>query len=534
MGSQMSDEIVPAREPDPEAVDLPSTALVEFEAGLAVLFGDHIPEGLDVVPFTFLDTATKEAVSVAAGTVVGYGNIAAQGVNAAMQAQGLVRLAPQTLEALKTAAPIVKDGWNLGTLAEGGKFAAQIRWLPATAATTASVVAAMGPAITLMVIQYQLNQIAAVAKHNVELTSKVLQVVRQDQWSAVTGYHNTLIRELGHARQIGEVTDAVFGEVQGYQGEISSQWDGCEKAVQQHVRELKSKAGHKDRQQYLIDHGQAILADVQALLLAQTSWFVYQSLRAGHLLKGAKSNPQDAELLKNLVANARALHEKSLDETDWLLDQLAREFAVIAELPGKRTFKIGASARAAKDVSQMVRQLQQAVAAVRGLDALKEPEPLTAPAIAVFEADVPVELTRILPLRLDAGEQVLALADASCDRWNIPLRDAGWIAVTDRRVLVTKQESLRRLGAIDIELSVEDIRYVRRPDRGDKAPIVEVITKDFDLTVQFPGWTRQGDPRENADRFAELVASFMNLPAAEVPESQVRELAAASPLVAIE
>src|SRR5690606_20865942 len=141
---------------------------VEIEAGLAVLCGDHVPEGIELIPFTFMDPTTRAAVSTAAGTAVGMGNIAAQGVNAAMQAQGLVRLAPQTLAALKTATPIVKDGWNLGTLASGGKFAAQVRWLPATAATTASVVAAMGPAITLMVIQVQLNQIANVAKHNLE------------------------------------------------------------------------------------------------------------------------------------------------------------------------------------------------------------------------------------------------------------------------------------------------------------------------------------------------------------------------------
>lgn len=516
----MADEVVPlddaAMGEDQQA--LPSTALVEFEEGLAILFGDRVPEGVDLIPFTFMDPSTREAVQTAAGNVIGAGNIAAQGVNAFMQAQGLVRLAPETLAALKTATPIVKDGWNLGTLAQGGKFAAQVRWLPATAATTASVIAAMGPAITLMVIQVQLNQIAKVAEHNLELTSKVLQVVRQEQWSAVTGYHNTLMRELGHARAIGEVTDAVFTEVRGYQGELSKQWDVFEKAVRHHVAELRSKVGHKDRQQYLTDNGQAIIADVQSLLLAQTSWFVYQALRGGHLLRSARTDPQDAALLKKIVANAQALHETTLDETDWLLDQLAREFAIIDELPGKRTFKIGGTARAAKDSAHMVRQLQAALAAVRGNDAPTEPEPLGLPTITVFNEQVPRELTRILPLRLHAGEKVLALADASCDRWNLPLLDAGWVAVTDRRVLVTKQDSLRRVGVIDIEFDVDDIRYVRWPDRRDKAPVVDVITRDSNLTLQFPGWAKSGESRANAERMSELIASFMHLPASEVPK----------------
>lgn len=535
----MGDELdVPADAVNVEATagqSLPSTALVEFEDGLAVLFGDHVPEGVELIPFTFMDPATRTAVSTAAGNAVGLGNIAAQGVNAAMQAQGLVRLAPQTLAALKTATPIVKDGWNLGTLASGGKFAAQVRWLPATAATTASVVAAMGPAITLMVIQVQLNQIAKVAEHNLELTSKVLQVVRQDQWSAVSGYHNTLMRELGHARQIGEVTDAVFTEVRGYQGELSAQWDVFEKAVQLHVAELRTKVGHKERQQYLADHGQAIIADTQALLLAQTSWFVYQALRAGHLLKTAKTDPQDAELLKNLVGNAQAVHEKTLDDTDRLLDQLAREFAIIHQLPGKRTFKIGGTARAANDAARMVRQLQQALAAIRGKEAPREPEALVLPPITVFEDDIPAELVRILPLRLESGERVLALADASCDRWNIPLLDGGWVAVTDRRILVTKQDSLRRVGAIDIELDVDDIRYVRRPARGDKAPVVDVITKDADLTLQFPAWSKAGDLRSQADRMGELVASFMHLPESEVPTvHQEAGVAESAPMAAVD
>jgi len=499
---------------------LPSTALVEVEKGLAILVGDHVPDGVDLIPFTFMDLDTRVAVSTAVGKAVGLGDIAAQGVNAAIQAQGLVRLAPQTLAALKTATPIVKDGWNLGTLADGGgKFAAQVRWLPAGAATTASVVASMGTAITLMVIQVQLNQIAEAAEHNLELTSKVLQVLRQEQWSSATGYHKTLLRELSHARRIGEVTEAIFGEVQGYQGELSSQWDVFEKAIKQHVAELRSKVGHKERQRYLTDNGQAIIADVQALLLAQTSWFVYQALRAGHLLKSAQTNTQDAELLKNLIADAQALHEKTLDETDWVLDQLAREFAVIAELPGKRTFKIGGSARAAVDAKQMVLQLQQALAAIRGQDATSLPGPLAMPAIAVFEGEMPQVLTRILPLRLGADEKVLALADASCDRWNLPLLGVGWVAVTDRRILVTKQESLRRVGAIDIELDVDDIRYVRRPDRGDKPPVVDVITKDTDLTLEFPTWSKSGEARESADKMAELVASFMNLPESEVPSA---------------
>ncbi|TFD48560.1 hypothetical protein E3T46_15105 [Cryobacterium sp. Hh11] len=83
-----------------------------------------------------------------------------------------------------------------------------------------------------------------------------------------------------------------------------------------------------------------------------------------------------------------------------------------------------------------------------------------AASILVFEGEVPSALERILLLRLRSDERVLALGDASCSRWNLPY--SGWVVVTDQRVLITKQDSLLRVGAIDTELVVDDIRYVRR------------------------------------------------------------------------
>lgn len=532
----MTDEFEPdldTEDPRPEEARAreadPSTALVQVADGFAVLYGDHVPAGMDLIPFTFVDQSTQATVSNAITQGAGFANLVAQGVHGSMQAQGLVRLAPETIEALKSAVPVVKDGWNLGTLTSQGKYVHQIRWLPAGGATAVSVVASWGPALAMMAIQYQLSQVADLAEHNLELTSKVLQVVRQEQWSAVTGYHNTLVREFGHAREIGAVTDSIYKEIRGYQGALASQWDVLEKAVNLHVVELRSRQGSQERQQYLTDHGEAILADVQALLMAQTSWFIYQAMRAGHLLNAAGSSRNDEALLKKLVADVQSLHEQTLNETDWLLERLAREFAIISELAGKRRFMIGGSNRSAKDVSRMVRQLQAALAAVRGTVARSEPEPPMAPTVRACQEPVPPEFLRILGLRLEQGETLLGIADASLDQsawgvWSWPGRDAGWVAVTDRRVLIAKQDAFRRLGAIDRSVALDDIRYVRLRDRDNNGPHVDVVTKEANLTLEFAGWAKEGTSRSQVGQFGELLASFMRLPATEIPSVRIPEL----------
>ena len=92
------------------------------------------------------------------------------------------------------------------------------------------------------------------------------------------------------------------------------------------------------------------------------------------------------------MTDAQELHEKTLDESNWLLEELAPGFAVICELPGKRTLKIGGSARAVKESARMVRQPQKALAAVRDEPAPTEPKALALTSSRVFEGAVPAEL----------------------------------------------------------------------------------------------------------------------------------------------
>ena len=112
-------------------------ALLEVEPGVAVLFGEAAPEGWDVEPFGLGDRSDREIVD-ALSNAVGTANAVAQGLGGFVSAQGLVRLAPETIRNLRTMQTVTKDGYYLGALKESGKFAASVRWAPAAGAQESS------------------------------------------------------------------------------------------------------------------------------------------------------------------------------------------------------------------------------------------------------------------------------------------------------------------------------------------------------------------------------------------------------------
>lgn len=500
-----------------------TASLVEIEPGLAVLYGDRVPPGMELVPFSLMPEKSSADLADAVSKATGVANVAAQGVNGLLQAQGLVRLAPETLKALETARPLATGGWNLGTLASEGKIVAQVRWLPAGGATTASVIASAGPALAMLAIQMQLSEITKLARHNIDLTKVVVQEARIERLAANQASYEDLARRIDEARHIGSVPPAVYKEVRGKESALAAHWEVARRLVKTHTGQLRRKIAHQDRQQYLRDNAEAILADAHALLLAQCAWFMQQSLRAGHLLDTIDDDPRNRQLLEKVVNDARVRHEQSLGETEGLIEGLCREIGLMAELEGKRTLPVGGKRRAAKDVALVANRLHAALAALRGGEA-HEVRELDQPALTVFNDEAPAELLRVLPYRLEHDERVLALADATQDGRVRPIRDPGWIAVTDQRVLIMKQDELRRYGSIADEQPLTTIRYVRTKVDARGGPEIDVITKDKDFTLRFGSWAAEETHQQEVKSLGALLGHFMNLPPDELPTSEAEKL----------
>lgn len=498
----------------------PSTTLVEVEGcpGLALVFGTDVPAGVDLVTPTLFPTTAADSATGTISTLIGAGNIAAQAGTAAAGLQGLVRLTPETLNALQTATPLTNAaGANLGTLVDaGGKFAHSVQWVPAGAAGAVQVAASLGPAIALLMIQMQLKEISSLVRENIALTDELLQTVKREQWAEVDGLHEAMLKAIEEAQHVGHVTEHIWENVSGHEAELRKARTMFRGHVANHRAKLAAAKDHRARAEYLTHHAEEIVTDGQALIRAQAAWFTYQAIRAGRVY--ADPNEPDS-LLEKIVENARTEHHEELAEVDKLLHQLHWQCSVLADLPGKRTVMFTKSRRAAGQVARVSKVLVEQVAALR--ESIREAEPaVPSPRIVAFADEVPEHINRVLRWHLGRDEELLAIADTKT-------KFAGrsytrYLAVTDEHLFVLKKEEFDKHGDIAITVDLEDLRYVRfRPGDEKTRGRLDLFTPQIDLSHEFGSWAAQEDNVDSVRKVADLLASSMNLPASEVPTSPI-------------
>ncbi|MGN7798148.1 hypothetical protein [Leifsonia sp. 22587] len=547
---------------DAGAVDVnPGTALVEVAPGQALVFGD-VPDGLDLVPFKLISSADQRAIVSAFAASSSILNVGAQAANALAQAQGLVRLAPETLKALQAGAePIKSGGYFLGTLRVGNHFSNSVRWLPATAPTVAGVLASVGPAIAMIAIQMQLSEVSSLVRQNMALTESVLKSVRNLQWAELTGLEQAVSKALAEATRVGEVTPLIWENIAGYEAELSKQRDLFRRNTLTHTAELSKLNGHQERRQYIEKNGEAILLDLHCLVVAHKSWFEYQAIRAGRARLNAENDPADARLLEAIVDSARAEHDKVVDEMATILGSVHRELAILAELPGKRTIPFTGSRRSAGEVAKMAQQLVAAVEQISDSIHL-EPAPVVRPDVVLVDKDEQLDKDlRILRWHLSGDERLLAictaheLMDGALEQFGnkvgrrmdsvaaaveatlrrqdiLEAATTGYeqgdliVAVTDARVLVANRSEFHARGVLRRSISNADIRYVRHHAESSGARGgVDLITNRENFTWRF---SKGRDSSEAIRAVASILAERMSIPESERTALSFAQLSDAS------
>ena len=498
---------------------------VEVDPGVVAIFAEFMPEDLEIVQAALMPATASGALASTVSAAAAGGNVIAQAVAARATFQGLVKMAPESMQAMKTAAPLVKDGWNLGVLTQGKGISHVVRFKSATGAQVVGSAAAVGPAIAMLGIQMQLAEVAALTRENLALTDEVLRTIRTERWAEVHGLHETMLRAIDEARAVGVVSAPIWQNVAGQEATLSKVRREFRDKTASHVAALEGKKDPKERRAYLRHHGEALLQDAQSLILAQNAWFTYQAIRAGHLHSLIDTDQSAGLLLEKVITDAREAHAQDLAMARRLLVELNRQAQMMSESSSRRSLTIGKAA-ASKDVTQisqiLLAQLERLGQAIQ-----MEAPPIPVPTFAAFEKEQPEDVPRVLRWQLERGERLLALTEAKADGWltGWPLGDKCFVAVTDRRVLVGDRDDLVSKGEVATQLPLDSIRYVRfaasDADSGKGRARLDILTSGSDVRLTFGRWANEEPHRAQVELIAQLLKSEMRLPSDEVPASPI-------------
>ena len=410
------------------------------EPDVYIVLGEELP-GYCTDHSLLLSDGDLKQLEAAVARSLGVLNLAAQAVNGWVQTKGLVRIAPESMGALKAGAtPLTKDGWFLGTLVREGKFVHQVRWLPAGSAGTVGVLAGIGPALALMAMQWQLSEISRQVREGNHLTSIVLDLVRGEQWAEVRGQHDAVLSEYQHAITVGAVTPAIWAHVQAQASEATLRKDMhlFHENVQRHLRQMQAATTATGRREWIQSNGEAVLRDVDASFMAHRAWLLYQALRIGSL--STSENERDRALRDELVREVQQMRETVAADCERLVDSLHRHFRLMQVCPGGVGLTIRGRKQHPKEVAHAAEVLASHIWRLRGKQHAGFPclEP-TYGWTGVAPEDKPLIVERLRWI-LTPGEELLSVAGGSTT-WPDWRSSDGWVVFTDQRILLFKRKT---------------------------------------------------------------------------------------------
>lgn len=368
-------------------------------------------------------------------------NLGSQAAHGLSEVRGLVKLAPETMKALRGGAkPLMKDGWNLGTVATDGKLSHSVRWLPANGAKAVKIMSALGPAAALMAVQWKLGQINRAVERNIALTHQVLLEARQERWEEINSQWEEILRAYRLAMEVGSVTSANFHELaaQGPGRILGKHRNLARQSVQTHVLQLSACTTPSERRDFFRSSAQALLNDVQSLIKAEEANLVFQALRAASRQSGALEDPRLAKEMDIILREALLEKQKAEELVRDLVGGLYRQMRLLEQCPGTNGwFTFGGAKRAPEQVAAAARQFADVLGAHPGM----EPAAIHSDAVmwlAWLDVDRRVALVDRLRWVLDMDERLLAVLWGSVHeaiRWS----GSGFIVFTDRRILLLRR-----------------------------------------------------------------------------------------------
>lgn len=442
--------------------------------GEFLLLGDPLPD-VPALSVPFLRSDDQTRISTALATATG---VAAAGAQALQPVQGLVRLAPETLAALRAGAKPLSDGvTNLGVLVKDGKIVAHVRWLPAGAAS--HVLAAVGPVLAVLAVQRLLTTLSLRVQRSIALTQTVLDELRAQSWHELHAAAAAVTADARVALSVGEVPDRAFANLQG-QG-VEAQ---LRKHRAHHLDDLQRRQGELERLRggrrgekalgaWLTDNLAELLRDVQAVHAAQQGIALYQALRAANLRRSA--DPTEDAWARHVLAAARAEQDECLALLDGTVRALDRSLSLLLEVDIGRQVPMSGGKQPLSALRDALRQWHTAAAlpTSEARPVLDDPAPPAPPREVGVTAKESARYRRLLRWVVEPGEPVELLADGELD-WSGA--SAGVLLVlTPRRLLFADRAALDRGHAVIDEIPLDEVRLTLRDRVGNREQIGLVV-----------------------------------------------------------
>ncbi|MFJ6617885.1 hypothetical protein ACIQOW_09995 [Kitasatospora sp. NPDC091335] len=518
---------------DPTTV---STVLAEMLPGVAAVFGEVPAElGPDPIDLRLVPAADRERIATVLASIGNTATVAGNLGNAVAGLQGLYRLSDATQALLKAGGTLaVKDGMNLGTVLSSGTLA-QARFIPVTAASTAQLAAAVGPALAMIALQTQLGEITGLVRTNIALTSQVLTTIRKEQWAELTGLVTAVDRAVEQAREVESVPTSLWDSLAGSEPLLLKQLELYRHNVRDHVGQI-DRSDPRHHREYLQTNAEAVVFDANALLSSVKAWTGYQALRAARAAAAGREDADEARYADVIARDTRTELDSALAETTGLVAALTRELRITAALPGRDALSqsLTAKRRDSKAARQTSVRLLEVIEPLA--DALRPPAPpLKAPGILCAPGTLdPEPYLRVLRWSLEDGEtlrvlgfpdQLDALGPISAILGGAKAKLAAamdkaaataLVAVTDRRVITARTSAFLEQGEIRRDIPIDHVRYVRAATAQDGSAqlAIDLVTRDESIRWLF----RAGVDHTQVDALAAVLAESMTIPDAEREE----------------
>lgn len=485
------------------------TIIVPLDNDYALVVGSNT-KGLEKIDSLVADRALNDLIaSIGEGASLTGG--AASAANAIQHMSGLYKLDAVTKAQLAAGNALTKtaDGRLIGTVRNaGGQITRQARLIPVSAPQIAGAIAAIGPAVAMVAVQMQLNNISRQVSAIQQTVLHTQQMLEDWNNADFHGTQRTVRRIFQNSVKEGTVSNTNWELISGLINDVEKHRKYYKDRIQRHIQELRgSQNDVSARRNYITEHQESILFNSLAAFNCIQTWFYYfQLVHERARMKGERPTLSPDEI--------RAEVEDDVQIQRTLLHELMHDLRIISELPGEWTlpyFQKWQDKTVSRDTATKLLEELNPLAQQLGI----QDNPMPAPAVTCAPADYDTNpYTKILRWYLEEGEELRALAfplDTLTHRFFSPQLDKvnssinlawsnlpkpadttewspGWakraalrvgvspemVAVTDRRIITADPQEFIQKGIVKEEFSINDVT----PTFTDTDTFTEADTED--------------------------------------------------------